>query len=95
MHKAILHDHLDGGLRATTAKELAYSMKYKPLIEIDDINLFFDRSKSSSLEDYLEAFIHTTALMSTYDNLERIAFEAAEDMHKDGITHYELSLIHI
>ena len=89
MNKAILHDHLDGGLRPSTAKELAYTMKYKPLLEIDDIFTFFDRSNSSSLEDYLEAFIHTTALMTTYENLERIAFEAAEDMHNEGITHYE------
>ncbi len=89
MFKAILHDHLDGGLRPSTAKELAYSMKYKPLLEIEDIYSFFDRSNSNSLEDYLEAFIHTTALMTTFQNLERIAFEAAEDMHNDGITHYE------
>ena len=89
MYKAILHDHLDGGLRATTAKELAYSMNYKALIDIEDIDSFFDRSESKSLEDYLEAFVHTTALMTTYENLERIAFEAAEDMHNDGITHYE------
>ena len=89
MDKAILHDHLDGGLRPSTAKELAYSLNYKPLLDIDDINSFFNRSNSTSLEDYLEAFIHTTALMNTFDNLERIAFEAAEDMHNDGITHYE------
>ena len=89
MYKAILHDHLDGGLRPSTAKELAQSMKYKPLLEIEDIYSFFDRSNSNSLEEYLEAFIHTTALMTTFKNLERIAFEAAEDMHNDGITHYE------
>ena len=89
MYKAILHDHLDGGLRPLTAKELAQSMKYKPLLEIEDIYSFFDRSNSNSLEEYLEAFIHTTALMTTFQNLERIAFEAAEDMHNDGITHYE------
>ena len=89
MYKAILHDHLDGGLRPLTAKELAQSMKYKPLLEIEDIYSFFDRSNSNSLEEYLEAFIHTTALMTTFKNLERIAFEAAEDMHNDGITHYE------
>ena len=89
MYKAILHDHLDGGLRPSTAKELAQSMKYKPLLEIEDIYSFFDRSNSNSLDEYLEAFIHTTALMTTFQNLERIAFEAAEDMHNDGITHYE------
>ena len=89
MFKAILHDHLDGGLRATTALELAKKASYKPLLEVDDINIFFDRSNCDSLEDYLEAFVHTTALMNTYENLERIAFEAAEDMHNNGINIYE------
>ena len=89
MNKAILHDHLDGGLRASTALELAINASYAPLLEIDDISKFFDRSNCDSLEDYLEAFVHTTALMNTYDNLERIAFEAAEDMHNNGINIYE------
>ena len=89
MNKTILHDHLDGGLRATTALELAKKASYGPLLEVDDINSFFDRSNSDSLEDYLEAFVHTTALMNTYENLERIAFEAAEDMHNNGINIYE------
>ena len=89
MNKAILHDHLDGGLRPSTALELAKNDSYKPLLEIENISSFFDRSSSSSLEDYLEAFIHTTALMNKYDNLERIAFEAAEDMHNCGINLYE------
>jgi len=89
MNKAILHDHLDGGLRATTAFELANKASYEPLLEVDDISKFFDRSNCDSLEDYLEAFVHTTALMNTYENLERIAFEAAEDMHNNGINIYE------
>ena len=89
MNKAILHDHLDGGLRAATALELARKASYAPLLEVDDINKFFDRSNCDSLEDYLEAFVHTTALMNTYENLERIAFEAAEDMHNNGINIYE------
>lgn len=89
MNKAVLHDHLDGGLRATTARELALKDNYIPLLEIEDIEAFFNRESSDSLEEYLEAFIHTTALMSSYENLERIAFEAAEDMHLCGITLYE------
>ncbi len=35
MNKAVLHDHLDGGLRATTALELAKNASYAPLLEID------------------------------------------------------------
>jgi len=89
MNKAILHDHLDGGLRATTALELAKKASYDPLLKVDNIENFFDRSNCDSLEEYLEAFVHTTALMNTYENLERIAFEAAEDMHNNGINIYE------
>ena len=89
MNKAVLHDHLDGGLRAITAKELAIKDSYKPLLDVEDIESFFNRESSESLEDYLDAFTHTTALMSSYENLERIAFEAAEDMHFSGISLYE------
>ena len=39
MNKAILHDHLDGGLRATTALELAKKASYKPLLEVDDVKI--------------------------------------------------------
>ena len=70
MYNHILHDHLDGGLRASTAKELAETIKYEPLINVEDVNDFFDRSDCASLEDYLEAFTHTIALMQSYDNLE-------------------------
>ena len=89
MYNQVLHDHLDGGLRPSTAKELAQRINYKPIIEIDDVASFFNRSSSISLEEYLEAFIHTIALMQTYSNLEQIAFEAAEDMHLNNINFYE------
>ncbi|MBC8480982.1 MAG: adenosine deaminase family protein [Candidatus Actinomarina sp.] len=89
MNRAVLHDHLDGGLRAATASELANQINYTPLQNIDNIATFFDRSDCKSLEEYLEAFTHTIALMQSFENLERIAFEAAEDMHNNGITMYE------
>ena len=65
MYKQVLHDHLDGGLRPSTAKELAKRIDYRPINEIDNVTKFFDRSSSTSLEDYLEAFTHTIALMQT------------------------------
>ena len=89
MYKQVLHDHLDGGLRPSTAKQLAKQINYRPINEIDDVANFFDRSSSTSLEDYLEAFTHTIALMQTYDNLEQIAYEAAIDMHQNNINFYE------
>jgi len=89
MYKQVLHDHLDGGLRPSTAKQLAKEMGYKPINDTDDVAKFFDRSSSSSLEDYLEAFTHTIALMQTYTNLELIAYEAALDMYRNNINFYE------
>ena len=89
MYNQVLHDHLDGGLRPSTAKELAKRIDYRPIIEIDDVSKFFDRSSSTSLEEYLEAFTHTIALMQTYSNLEQIAYEAAVDMHENNINFYE------
>ena len=89
MYNQVLHDHLDGGLRPSTAKELAKAIDYKPINEIDDVANFFDRSSSKSLEDYLEAFTHSIALMQTFNNLEKIAYEAAADMHQNNINFYE------
>ena len=43
MYKAVLHDHLDGGLRAVTPKELAIKDNYSPLLNVDDIESFFNR----------------------------------------------------
>ena len=56
MNKHILHDHLDGGLRPSTADDIAKKNNYEPLLEIEDVQSFFDRSLSNSLEEYLEAF---------------------------------------
>jgi len=89
MYKQILHDHLDGGLRAETCLELANAIDYKPILEVDDVSTFFNRSESKSLEEYLEAFTHTIALMQSFENIERIAYEAAVDMHNNDINFYE------
>ena len=70
MNRAVLHDHLDGGLRAATASELANQINYTPLQNIDNIATFFDRSDCKSLEEYLEAFTHTIALMQSFENLD-------------------------
>ena len=50
MYNQVLHDHLDGGLRPSTAKEFAKHINYEPINKIDDVASFFDRSSSTSLE---------------------------------------------
>ncbi len=89
MYSMVLHDHLDGGLRPLTALELAKKLNYRPLLDCEDVSQFFNRSQSNSLEEYLEAFTHTIALMQSFENIERISYEAAVDMHTDGINYYE------
>ena len=70
MYKQVLHDHLDGGLRPSTAKELAKHINYKPINEIDDVAKFFDRSSSTSLEDYLEALETNLIKLEKYEEYE-------------------------
>ena len=54
MYKAVLHDHLDGGLRASTAKELAIKDNYLPLINVDDIESFLIENHQNLLKIILK-----------------------------------------
>ena len=90
--KAVLHEHLDGGLRIETILELADGCGYQDLPASDPISLadWFDQGRSGSLERYLEAFVHTVAVMQTADSIERIAYEAVEDLAADGVLYAEI-----
>src|ERR1700752_3996524 len=76
--KALLHDHLDGGLRPETVLELAAEVGYAALQRAhrDELAAWFLRGANrKSLELYLEGFDHPVALMQTGDALERVAAE--------------------
>jgi adenosine deaminase len=91
--KALLHDHLDGGLRPRTVIELAAANGYRDLPTTDPDELkawFFQGKEGSSLEHYLEAFAHTVGVMQTAEALERVAAECAEDLAADGIVYAEV-----
>lgn len=90
--KALLHDHLDGGVRPQTVIELAKDIGYKKLPTTDSVELheWFQRgAKRGSLPLYLEGFAHTTAVMQTEEALERVAYEMMEDMHNDNVVYVE------
>ncbi len=89
--KAVLHDHLDGGLRVGTILELAESIGYDglPLSEEDELRNWFHQGESGSLERYLAAFTHTLAVMQTADAIERVAYEAIIDLAADGVVYAE------
>src|SRR5580692_8631549 len=91
--KVLLHDHLDGGLRPTTVLELAHETRYTglPTNDADDLRQWFIAdTPGSDLVRYLEGFAHTTAVMQTKDQLERVAFEAALDLARDGVVYAEV-----
>lgn len=90
--KVLLHDHLDGGLRAQTVIELAKDVRYKKLPTTDPGELaewFHRGANRGNLPLYLEGYDHTIAVMQTEEALERVAYEMMEDMKKDGVVYVE------
>jgi len=90
--KVLLHEHLDGVLRPKTVVELARSAKYGQLPAKDPEDLarwFHQGANQGSLPKYLEGFAHTIAVMQTEEALERVAYEQAEDLSRDGVVYFE------
>ncbi len=91
--KALLHDHLDGGLRPATILELATETGYRDLPANDAAALaawFTQGADRKSLELYLECFRHTVGVMQTREALTRVAAECAEDLAADGVVYAEV-----
>ncbi len=90
--KVLLHEHLDGVLRPQTVIELAKSAHYSELPTNDPESLatwFHQGANQGSLAKYLEGFKHTIAVTQTEEALERVAYEQAEDLSRDGVVYYE------
>jgi adenosine deaminase len=90
--KALLHDHLDGGLRPATIVELADAVGHE--LPVTDPELlgewFVAAADSGSLERYLATFAHTVAVMQTPESLHRVARECAMDLAGDGVAYAEV-----
>src|SRR4051812_19871748 len=93
--KALLHDHLDGGLRPATIIDLAREYGYHPLPTTDDDDLgrgFRRGADRKSLELYLETFAHTVGVMQERDAIVRVSAECAEGLAADGIVYAEVRM---
>jgi adenosine deaminase len=91
--KALLHDHLDGGLRPRTVIDLAAEYGYDglPTTDPDDLAAWFRRGADrKSLELYLETFEHTVGVLQERDAIIRVAAECAEDLAADGVVYAEV-----
>lgn len=92
--KALLHDHLDGGLRPQTiidiAKEIGHTL---PTYDATELAEWFRSScDSGSLVLYLETFAHTVAVMQRREDIVRVARECAVDLARDGVVYAEVRM---
>lgn len=90
--KTDLHVHLDGSLRLETILELAESEGIKlPAHDKDGLRAAIGCGKEcGSLVEYLRGFDITLSVMQTAASLERIAFELAEDAHRENVRYMEV-----
>lgn len=92
--KALLHDHLDGGLRIDTILELSEAIGWTanlPTTDPADLQAWFTAGAAAKdLLKYLATFEHTLAVMQDPAHIERIAYEAVEDLANDGVVYAEI-----
>jgi adenosine deaminase len=78
--KAELHVHLDGSLRPATLLELARERDVElPASDAEGLAHEMLVSGAKNLEEYLEPFRLTLAVMQDAEAIERVAFELAQD----------------
>ena len=89
---AVLHDHLDGGLRIATVIELAEHIGWQlPTTDPAELQAWFTcGADSKDLLAYLATFDHTLAVMQTAESITRVAREAVEDLAADGVVYAEI-----
>lgn len=90
--KAVLHDHLDGGMRPQTVLELADETGYRglPASNPEDLASWFHQGDAGSLVTYLAAFDQTVAVLQSEVALSRVAYEAGVDLARDGVVYAEI-----
>jgi len=90
--KTDLHVHLDGSLRLGTVRELAarHDLDYDFQTDEDVRAVCQVPEDCQSLVDYLRVFDITLKLMQDKDELTRIAYELAEDAHRENVRYMEV-----
>lgn len=90
--KTDLHVHLDGSLRAQTILDLGHEQGVRlPAETAEGIEMAVGAgSHFGSLVEYLKGFQLTLSVLQTEEALERVAFELAEDAHRENVRYMEV-----
>lgn len=90
--KTDLHVHLDGSLRPGTILELARHRDTGFTFDtLDDVRAVCQvPDDCPSLVEYLRVFDITLKLMQTRESLTRVAYELAEDAHRENVRYMEV-----
>lgn len=89
--KADLHVHLGGSLRLNTLIELAKKEGVElPAYTEKGLRQHVFKAKYNSLVEYLNGFQYTEAVLQTAENIERAAYELAQDVIAEGVRYLEV-----
>ena len=89
--KSDLHTHLDGSMRVTTLIELAREQGVVlPSYEVAGLNELVFRPVYRDLSEYLLGFRYTCAVLRSFEAMERVACEMAEDALTQGVRYMEV-----
>ena len=93
MPKLQLHDHLEGSVRPTTILEEADRLGVeRPARNLQEMKDKVSMRPGENLLDFLKKFNPFRFIFDDKQALERIAYEAVEDNHKDGVKYVELRM---
>jgi adenosine deaminase len=89
--KTDLHLHLDGSLRLPTLIELAHENDIPlPIHTEEELRENVFKEKYQKLEEYLEGFAYTGAVLQSESALERVSYELAQDNIAEGVRYIEI-----
>ena len=89
--KTDLHVHLDGSLRIPTLIDLAQSAGVAlPSYTDEGLRELVFKDKYANLVEYLQGFGLTTSVMTNAEQVERVAYELAEDNFNEGVRYFEV-----